>query len=97
MLLCPQRGNLRANLENHIHGLVHTKCYEDLATANSSSTSSCVLNSGKRGRPIARSRLTTGNQRDLHSWFSNSGSADFETARESQLGMHFDSILSLLC
>jgi hypothetical protein len=97
MHLCPQKGNLRANLENHVHGFLHTKCCEDLARAKSSSSTSCALNSGKRGRPSARSRSTIGNQRDLHSWFSSSGSTDSVTTGESPSGMHSDSILSLLC
>ena len=97
LLLCPQKGNLRQNLENHVHGLVHTKCCEDLAAASSSSKSSCAISSGKRGRPTARSRSTTGNQRDLHFWFNSSGSVGSEATGESPLGMHSDSILSLLC
>jgi len=67
MLLFPQKGNLRANLENHVHGLIHTKCYEDLDAANSSSKTSYAFSSEKWGRSTARSRLTTRNQRDLHS------------------------------
>ena len=97
LLVCPQKGNLRQNLENHVHGLVHTKCCEDLAAASSSSKSSCALSSGKWGRPTARSRSTTGNQRDLHFWFNSSGSIGSEATGESPLGMHSDSILSLLC
>ena len=31
MLLCLPKHNLRNNLENHVHGLIHTKYVEDLA------------------------------------------------------------------
>jgi len=51
MLLCLQMGNIRANLENHVHGPVHTKCCEDLVAATSSSKTSSALNFGKQGRP----------------------------------------------
>jgi len=97
MYLCLQKRNLRANLENHFHGLLHTKCCEDQPAASSSSKRLSALSSGKRGRPTARSRLTIGNQRDLHSWFSNSGSAEAETSSEAPSGLHSDSIFSLLC
>lgn len=97
MFLCPQKGNLRANLENCVHGFVHTKCCENLVAENNSSKTSSALSSEKRGRPTPRSRSTTANQRDLHSWFSRSSSADSKTVGESLLGMHSDSILSLLC
>jgi hypothetical protein len=95
MHLCLQKGNLRANLENHIHGLLHTKCCEDLLRAKSSLNASCALSSGKRHRS-ARSRSTIGNHRDLHSWFNNLGSTNSITTGNPS-GMHSDSILSLLC
>ena len=53
--------------------------------------------SGKRGRPTTKSRSTTGNQPDLHSWFTGEGSGTSVPAVDSQPGMHSDSILSLLC
>jgi hypothetical protein len=97
MLMCLQKGNVRANLENRVHGLVHTKCCEDLVAAASSSKTSSALNSGKQGRPISRSRSTTGNQRDLHSWFSSLSNADSRTVGKSPLGMHSNPIFSSLC
>ena len=97
LYLCPQKGNLRGNLENHIHGLLHSKCCEDVAAANSSSNKKTALTFGKWGRPTTRSKSLTRNQRDLHSWFGSSDSPDSSTAVESPSGMHKDSILSLLC
>jgi len=52
MYLFPQsKGDLRANLDNHVYGLMHTKCCEDLAGANSSSKILSAVSSRKRGRP----------------------------------------------
>ena len=98
--LCPTKRNLRANLENHLHGLIHTKCIHDRAMETNSDKGSIALSSGKRGRPTTRSRSTIGNQPDLHSWFHVSSSKDSIlglAAMESQPSMLSDSILSLLC
>ena len=97
MLLCPIKGNLRINLENHLYGLVHTKCMEDLATSRKSMTTSTALNTSKRGRPTIRLRSTIGKQPDLYTWFTGAANGDSRTADESQSGMHSNSILALLC
>ena len=95
LLLYPPRKSLRANMENHLQGLVHTKCVEDLVAAGKS-TSSLALNSGGRGRPPSRSRSTIGNQCDLHSWFRTSSLPSATSSQGSEIGK-LDSILGLLC
>lgn len=57
--LCPARKNLKANLENHIHGLKHSKAVQELSAGER--TSSNAIYSGRRGRPTSSTR-TIGNQ-----------------------------------
>ena len=97
MMLCPTKCNLRMNLENHLHGLTHTKCCEDMAAPAKSSSKSTALSTRKRGRPTRRSKSNIGSQPDLHTWYSGSSIADSRVAEVSQSSMHSDSILSLLC
>ena len=94
LLLCPPKKNLRANLESHLQGLVHTKCMEDLVAAGKS-TSSSALNNGGRGRPPSRSRAMIGNQCDLHGWF-RALSLPSATSSEGSETLKPDSIFGML-
>ena len=57
-VLCPSKKNLRTNLENHIHGIKHTKALEEAAAKSTSS----ALSTGRRGRPPPTSRGLQGTQ-----------------------------------
>ena len=96
MLLCPAKQNLRINLD-HVNGLTHTKCVQDLAAAANSTSRKSGICTGKRGRPSTRSTSNIGKQPDLHTWFSRSSSRDSRAGDDSALGMKSNSILSLLC
>ena len=67
LLMYPPKWNLRANLENHLHRLIYTKCMENLVATTNLSKQSTALSTGKHGRPTTRSRSNIGNQPDLHS------------------------------
>jgi len=93
MLLCPPKNNLRTNLQNHLHGLVHTKCLEDVVAGERSTCKSTAASTRKRGRPTTRSRLNIGKQNDLHTWFTGASIANSRTTKESQLGVSSNSII----
>jgi hypothetical protein len=62
--LCPAKKNLRSNLENHLQGLKHGQIL--LQSSVSSRSSSTTLSTGRPGRPIKSSSLSS-NQQQL-SW-----------------------------
>lgn len=88
-VLCPSKKNLRTNLENHIHGIKHTKALEEAAAKSTSS----ALSTGRRGRPPPASRGLQGTQQSLHDWFRITDRTNESQASSGKQ----NEVFSLLC